>query len=529
MPSEYSPLLRLELIGPGEQSGLWGDTTNKNLGTLLEQAVAGVAVIPLVSAGIYEVQALDGTKDEARSSVLQFTGTPGGAVTIKIPSTTKLYVVRNSTNQTITVRTAAQISNPLLGGVELLTNEATLVFCDGTYAIVGIQTTNTSPILTVTKGGTGKGSFSTAGFVKTPGGTGDFTSSATVSATTEISGVLPIGSGGTGTILSPGAGQLLIGTSSGAYVPAALSAGTGISINNTSGGIQISASGSAAGVNSIAGSNINVSPASGNVVISLTNSNVVNALGYTPATTTSPTFSSSVTSPTYYVGTGSNYITQSVSDQVFIYAGGVVGAKFTSSGIGTSNLIATGSIGCGNLFYGNFNLTVKGTNYSQSAAYIESYSGGSSGLGINMVGGSVYALVFQYNSTSSGQIVVTPGATSYETTSDRRLKDNIVPLENSGAEIDALKPRQFTWKTTGETKKGFIADELQQIIPGAVSGEPDAVDEEGKPIYQGVDASTPEMIALIICELQSLRKRVTAAETKIDAQAAEITALKGAK
>jgi hypothetical protein len=60
----------------------------------------------------------------------------------------------------------------------------------------------------------------------------------------------------------------------------------------------------------------------------------------------------------------------------------------------------------------------------------------------------------------------------------------------------------------------ILPNELQQIIPGAVGGEPNAVDEDGKPIYQGIDASTPEMIALMIAELQSLRKRVAQLEAK---------------
>ena len=58
MPSTYSPLLRLELIGAGEQSGLWGDTTNKNIGGLLEQAIAGVTTVSLSGgAGNYTLTA----------------------------------------------------------------------------------------------------------------------------------------------------------------------------------------------------------------------------------------------------------------------------------------------------------------------------------------------------------------------------------------------------------------------------------------------------------------------------------------
>jgi hypothetical protein len=506
MPSEYSPLLRLELIGPGEQSGLWGDTTNKNLGTLLEQAVAGVAVIPLVSAGIYEVQALDGTKDEARSSVLQFTGTPGGAVTIKIPSTTKLYVVRNSTNQTITVRTAAQISNPLLGGVELLTNEATLVFCDGTYAIVGIQTTNTSPILTVTKGGTGKGSFPTAGFVKTPGGTGDFTSSATVSATTEISGVLPIGSGGTGTILPPGAGQLLIGTSSGAYVPAALSAGTGISINNTSGGIQISTSGSAAGVNSIAGSNINVSPASGNVVISLTSTNVINALGYTPANGSSYAALSGATF------TGSVQATSGAFFRALVNGPDYGGFETTYGSYSTFLSPTTVQVGIGGT----------GIVYSPGGAF-------DSGNGIGFIGfgGSI-----QYSSTNrmftaAGECYKTGSGTAWIIWSDARIKKNVTQYTKGLTELNQIQIKNFEYNGLGNTVEnekglGVIADEIQQVLPDSVKTISTKLNSEDA---EKVDLKTFDNTELLYLLVNSVKEL----SAKVDAQAIEIAALKGAK
>lgn len=211
MASSYSPLLRLELIGSGEQSGLWGETTNKNLGTLLEQAIAGVTTISLSGgAGVFTLTTLNGTQDQARSAVLKFIGNPSGEKIIEIPSVEKLYVVRNetSTSQKLIFRTAAQIANPTLGGVEVLGGEATLVFCDGSQAKAGIQTQGVGT-LTVPGGGTGATSF-TGGFVKSPGGTGNLTSSATINAATEVSGTLPTVNGGTGrnTIT---AGRILVG------------------------------------------------------------------------------------------------------------------------------------------------------------------------------------------------------------------------------------------------------------------------------------------------------------------------------
>ena len=210
MPSSYSPLLRLELIGAGDQSGLWGDTTNKNLGTLLEQAIAGVTTISLSGgAGTYTLSSLNGTQDEARSAVLKFIGNPSGEKIIEIPSREKLYVARNESGQKITFKTSAQILNPALGGVELLDDESSLVFCDGSNAVPGIQTQDVGT-LTVPGGGTGAVSFA-AGFIKSPGGTGNLTSVSSVGlASADVSGVLPTTKGGTG-LSAVTAGRLLIG------------------------------------------------------------------------------------------------------------------------------------------------------------------------------------------------------------------------------------------------------------------------------------------------------------------------------
>ena len=74
MPSTYSTSLKIELIADGEQAGTWGDTTNKNLGTLLEQAITGVATITMTDAD-YTLSNLNGLSDEARNAVIIATRT----------------------------------------------------------------------------------------------------------------------------------------------------------------------------------------------------------------------------------------------------------------------------------------------------------------------------------------------------------------------------------------------------------------------------------------------------------------------
>lgn len=210
MPSTYSPKLRFELIGAGEQAGLWGTTTNKNLGELVEQAIAGVTTLNLDGlSGNYTLEALDGVVDQARSAVVvcSYSAVPAtGAINLIIPSTTKLYLVRNECGQTVYVKTATQVT-----GVTVGNGEAYLIFSDGANAYSGIQTP-TVGTLPVSGGGTGQTSF-VAGVVKSPGGTTALTTGS-VSLTTETTGTLPVSKGGTGrTTLT--ANNLLLGNGTG--------------------------------------------------------------------------------------------------------------------------------------------------------------------------------------------------------------------------------------------------------------------------------------------------------------------------
>lgn len=106
MPSTYSSALRLELIGDGEQGGTWGDTTNRNLGTLLEQAITGGLAVS-VTAGDVTLTENDGLSDESRNAYLKFTGTPGTARNVIAPDAAKLYFVYNASDSTVTLKTTS--------------------------------------------------------------------------------------------------------------------------------------------------------------------------------------------------------------------------------------------------------------------------------------------------------------------------------------------------------------------------------------------------------------------------------------
>ena len=128
------------------------------------------------------------------------------------------------------------------------------------------------------------------------------------------------------------------------------------------------------------------------------------------------------------------------------------------------------------------------------------------------------AIAFKNPNGVVGQISTSGSATSYATSSDYRLKNTIAPMTGALAKIALLKPCTYKWNADGSDGEGFIAHELQAVVPECVTGEKDAVDAEGNPQYQGIDTSF--LVATLTAAIQELKAIV-------DAQGAEIAALKG--
>ena len=133
MPSTYSTSLRLQLIGTGEQDGTWGTTTNTNLGTLLEQAITGVVDITMADAD-YTLSNLNGLSDEARNAVLVVGGTNSSPRNLIAPAVEKVYIIKNSTGQNITIKTSGG------SGVSIPTGNTKVVYCNATnfYLVSGL-------------------------------------------------------------------------------------------------------------------------------------------------------------------------------------------------------------------------------------------------------------------------------------------------------------------------------------------------------------------------------------------------------
>jgi hypothetical protein len=129
--STYSTTLRLELIGAGEQDGTWGDTTNNNLGDLIEAAITNVVNITFSDAN-YTLTAFNGLPDESRNAVLNLIGTNTAQRNLIAPAVEKTYIIKNSTGANVAITTG--------GANVVISNGSTqYVWCDGTNFYVGVN------------------------------------------------------------------------------------------------------------------------------------------------------------------------------------------------------------------------------------------------------------------------------------------------------------------------------------------------------------------------------------------------------
>ena len=129
MPSSYSTDLRIEIIQTGEQSGTWGTTTNTNLGTIIEDAISGMAAIT-TGTSPYTLTTVNGAADEARCAALQLATTTGANFIVNVPAVTKLYVVSNvDLTYSVTVKT------PSGSGVVVPAGRTALLRCNGTNVV----------------------------------------------------------------------------------------------------------------------------------------------------------------------------------------------------------------------------------------------------------------------------------------------------------------------------------------------------------------------------------------------------------
>ena len=135
MTTQYTPTLKLALPVTGELSGAWGDVVNDNITSMVEQAIAGLATINTWTTNAHTLTTADGTTSESRCAMLVLTDTGAalsGAATVVCPTASKIYIVKNSTGQIATIKTAAGT------GIAVPNGKTMFVFCDGTNVVEAV-------------------------------------------------------------------------------------------------------------------------------------------------------------------------------------------------------------------------------------------------------------------------------------------------------------------------------------------------------------------------------------------------------
>ena len=208
---------------------------------------------------------------------------------------------------------------------------------------------------------------------------------------------------------------------------------------------------------------------------------------------------------------------------------GVFGNEATWLGIGSSNNLAISSFGSNSLLLGTAgaermridssgNVLINATATVQSCKLLLSDSANTFNLFVikdtGTTGGAY--VVFANSANNVAGSITHNGTTtvSYNSSSDYRLKENIVPMTGALEKVSKLKPVTYTWKNTdNELGEGFIAHELAEVCPIAVTGEKDAVDAEGNPKYQGIDTSF--LVATLTAAIQELKAIIDTQQTQI--------------
>lgn len=453
MASTYSNL-KIQLMATGENSSTWGDVTNTNLGTAIEEAITGSADVAFSSANVTLTLTDTNATQSARNLRLNLTGTATAGYNLVVPAIEKAYIVNNGTDGTITVKNATGT------GVAVPTGKTIWVFNNGTN-VVDVVTHLTSltlaSALPVASGGTGGNTASAARTALGAAASGANTDITSLSST----GSFTLSSTGSLT-LNPTTGTV-VGSATGGVQGAGTINATGLFVN-----------GAAVGVGS--GSVTSVSGSGGSTGLTLTGGPI----------TTSGTLTLGGTLAIANGGTGQTSASAALS---------------ALGGVPTSGSGATGT----------WSISISGTAATATTATTATTANAtnaSNNFQMNSLG------VGTGGSGTAGEIRATNNVTAYYS-SDSRLKENVQPINDALGIVSAIGGKTFDWTDAyiadhgGEdgyfVRKadfGVIAQDVEAVFPMAVRTREDgtlAVD------YEKLVAVAFQAIAELRAEVEALK------------------------
>ena len=548
MANTTSANLKLTVQATGENSGTWGQITNTNL-LILEQAIGGYDAVALNATTGATLTFSNGALSNGKNQVLKLTGTITANVDVIVPdSIEKTYIVENATSGafTVTVKTTSGT-----GVTWAATDKGKkMVYSDGTN-VVDTAFTEVVSDVSPSLGGdldlnsndiTGTGNINITGTIESSGNiTGtlataaqpNITSVGTLTSFTSTgiddnatSTAITIDSNNNVAFLD-GTGSLPSITNSGdentgIYFPSADTLGFSIGGSEK---MRLNATGLGIGTSSIS-RDLVIKQSAGdagfrmetasytNDVLTLRNTNGrldFGALAMTILTngnvgigTTSPDARLHIEATN-----ASMLLSNSGRSQYFRIQNNETDDALVFNANDTSERMRIDS--SGNLIVGGTSSSINnvGAKMTVSGGF-QATKSSSAPLGLNRISTDGDIAEFRHIGTVVGSISVTSTATSYNTTSDKRLKDNIQTITDGTEKVMAINAVTHTWKNKPDTKPvhGFIAQEMQQIIPEAVNGNPDS--EEMMSMDYG------RITPLLVASLQDAHKKIKQLENKIN-------------